>query len=269
MPAIPDRRLELMLVCAHPAIAGNIRTPLMLQSVLGVDAAAIAVAFASNRPPWRSGWCGRRSAFAPPGFPLCCPNATTSSRDCPRCSRPFTVPTRSTGSSPEGADRVVSDEALHLALVLADLLPAEPEVLGLAALVCLSEARRPGRRTADGGFVPLDEQDTSRWDSTLIARGETLLRRAHGLGEPDRFQYEAAIQSAHCARAARAGSTPPTLQKLYRACCGRRRRWAQRSPRPRSTARSTARTRVCGPSTRLPTRQSADFSRRGRRGPTY
>jgi RNA polymerase sigma-70 factor (ECF subfamily) len=92
----------------------------------------------------------------------------------------------------------LSAEALHLAQVLAELLPDEPEALGLAALVCLSESRRAARRTGDGAFVPLDEQDPRLWDPALIARGEALLHRAHGFGRPGRYQYEAAIQSAHC-----------------------------------------------------------------------
>ena len=100
--------------------------------------------------------------------------------------------------------------------MLADLLPDEPEVLGLAALVCLSEARRPARRIA-GRFVPLDEQDTDRWDSTLIARGERLLLRAHGFARPGRFQYEAAIQSAHCSRKSLGRVDPEALRKLHRA----------------------------------------------------
>ena len=94
----------------------------------------------------------------------------------------------------------LSAEALHLALVLVELLPDEPEALGLAALVCLSESRRPARRSADGAFVPLDDQDPASWDAALIARGEALLHRAHGFGRPGRYQYEAAIQSAHCSR---------------------------------------------------------------------
>ncbi|MGH3536459.1 MAG: DUF6596 domain-containing protein, partial [Pseudonocardiaceae bacterium] len=69
----------------------------------------------------------------------------------------------------------LSAEALHLALVLADLLPDQPEALGLAALVCLSESRRGARRTGDGAFVPLEQQDTRLWDAELIARGEALL----------------------------------------------------------------------------------------------
>jgi RNA polymerase sigma-70 factor (ECF subfamily) len=107
----------------------------------------------------------------------------------------------------------LSAEALHLALVLTELLPDEPEVLGLAALVCLSEARRSARRDRDGRFVPLDEQDATLWDDTLTSRGERLLRRAHGFQRPGRFQYEAAIQSAHCSRPTDAEA----LRKLYRA----------------------------------------------------
>jgi predicted RNA polymerase sigma factor len=97
-------------------------------------------------------------------------------------------------------------------LVLAELLPDQPEVLGLAALVCLSESRRPARRTSDGEFVPLDDQDARLWDPTLIARGEALLRRAHSVGRPGRYQYEAAIQSAHCRRPV----DWIALRKLYR-----------------------------------------------------
>jgi RNA polymerase sigma-70 factor (ECF subfamily) len=111
----------------------------------------------------------------------------------------------------------LSAEAVHLALVLADLLPDEPEVLGLAALVCLSEARRPARRAADGCFVPLEEQDTARWDGAMIARGEALLRRAHAQHRPGRFQYEAAIQSAHCSRASGSPVDAETLRRLHRA----------------------------------------------------
>jgi RNA polymerase sigma-70 factor (ECF subfamily) len=120
--------------------------------------------------------------------------------------------------APQGAPiESLSAEALHLALVLAELLPDEPEVLGLAALVCLSEARRPARRTADGAFVPLDEQDTDLWDAALIARGEALLRRAHDHHRPGRFQYEAAIQSAHCARAVQGTVDLNALRKLHQA----------------------------------------------------
>jgi RNA polymerase sigma-70 factor, ECF subfamily len=219
MPAIPDRRLELMLVCAHPAIAPNIRTPLMLQAVLGVDAAAVAEAFAVEPATMAQRLVRAKKRIRDAGIPFVLPERDDLAARLPAVLEAvygaYAIDWQLT---PQGAPvETLSAEALHLALVLAELLPHEPEVLGLAALVCLSEARRPARRTADGSFVPLDQQDTSRWDATLIARGEALLRRAHDLGEPARFQYEAAIQSAHCARATRGSVDAHALQKLHRA----------------------------------------------------
>jgi predicted RNA polymerase sigma factor len=218
-PAIPDRRLELMLVCAHPAIAPNVRTPLMLQAVLGVEAAAIAEAFAVEPATMAQRLVRAKKRIRDAGIPFVLPERDDLGVRLPAVLEAvygaYAIDWQLT---PQGAPiESLSAEALHLALVLAELLPDEPEVLGLAALVCLSEARRPARRTANGGFIPLDEQDTSRWDTTLIARGESLLRRAHDLGQPGRFQYEAAIQSAHCARATWGRVDHHALQKLHRA----------------------------------------------------
>lgn len=111
----------------------------------------------------------------------------------------------------------LSAEALHLITILVDLLPGEPEVLGLAALIYLAEARRPGRRDDEGRFVPLDDQDVSTWDRPMIDRGEGLLTRAHEHGRPGRFQYEAAIQSAHCSKASGGTVSAVVLRTLYRA----------------------------------------------------
>jgi len=94
-------------------------------------------------------------------------------------------------------------------------LPAEPEALGLLALMLHAEARRDARRDAHGEFVPLDEQDPARWNAALIGEAEALLRRASAAGPSGRYQLEAAVQSAHAARRLSGRTDWAAIENLY------------------------------------------------------
>jgi RNA polymerase sigma-70 factor (ECF subfamily) len=113
-------------------------------------------------------------------------------------------------------DRRLPSEALHLAEVLTDLVPGDPEAHGLAALVELSAARAPARLDPDGRFVPLADQDPALWNAQLISRAHEHLRAAHARGQLGRFQLEAAIQAVHCARQQGGTTDWPTLLTLHR-----------------------------------------------------
>lgn len=183
---IPDRRLELMLLCAHPAIDSTMHTPLMLDTVLGFTAAQIAGAFAVPTATMATRLVRAKKRIKVAGIPFRLPG-----RD--------ELPGRMAAVLEAVYGAHVIDragDAQHLAEILAALVPGDPEVHGLAALVQLSRARAgPGDR-----FVPLAEQDTALWDRALIGRAHEHLRAAHACGQLGRFQIEAAIQAVHCAR---------------------------------------------------------------------
>lgn len=208
--AIGDKRLELLFVCAHPAIAPAIRTPLMLQAVLGFDAARIATAYAVPAAAMAQRLVRAKRRIKNTRIPFVVPN------QCDMADRLDAVLEAVYGcyAISWSNDDDLADEARHLAVTLASLLPDEPETWGLAALITLSLSRAPGRAEA---FVPLDEQDTSTWDLSLIADGESCLRHAGRGGAPGRFQLEAAIQAVHCARARTGRTEWPALHTLYSA----------------------------------------------------
>jgi predicted RNA polymerase sigma factor len=199
---IPDRRLALLFVCAHPAIDAAVRTPLMLQAVLGYDAEQVARAFAMPATTMAQRLVRAKRRIRDARIPFLIPERDQMSARLPPVLEAIYGAYAidfALVAGPEPRESLAA-ESHYLATTLAELLSNEPEALGLAALISLSLARRPARELCDD-FVPLEEQDTSRWNADLIALGERYLHQAGALGHTGRFQLEAAIQSVHCARA--------------------------------------------------------------------
>jgi len=200
---IPDQRLALLFACAHPAIEEGIRAPLMLQAVLGLHAEAIASAFLISPATM-----GQRLVRAKNKIRQACVPFRVPEREELR-ERLDTVLDAIYAAFAEGwSDRAGTDvvrqdlaqEAIFLSRVVVELLPEEPEAMGLLALMLHAEARSGARRNALGEYVPLAEQNVARWDSRMIREAEDLLRRASVFLQVGRFQLEAALQSAHVHR---------------------------------------------------------------------
>ena len=213
--SIPDRRLELMLVCAHPAIDRAVRTPLMLNTVLGFTAAQVGRAFLVPPSAMATRLVRAKKRIKAAGIPFRIPGRTDlPARMTSVLEAVYGAYVIDWGTGPQA--RQLPSEALHLAEVLATLVPGEPEARGLAALIELSAARAPARVDRGGRFVPLADQDPSLWNPHLISRAHEHLRAAHALGQLGRFQIEAAIQAVHCARRQGGATDWPTLLTLHR-----------------------------------------------------
>jgi RNA polymerase sigma-70 factor, ECF subfamily len=201
--AVPDERLALMFACAHPAIDESVRAPLILQAVLGLDAAAIASAFLVAPAAMGQRLVRAKHKISAARIPFRLPERDELTGRLDAVLDAIYAAFAAGWADPAGAvarPRDFAEEAIWLGRLLTELRPDEPEALGLLALMLHAEARRPARRDEDGAFVPLDAQDISRWNATLIDEAEAILLRASRMGRIGRFQLEAAVQSAHASR---------------------------------------------------------------------
>lgn len=215
---IRDDRLRLMFACAHPSIEPAARAPLILQTVLGFDAGTIAATFLVAPATMSQRLVRAKHKIREAGIPFRVPERDELGERLDAVLDAIYAVFAEGWSDPAGTlarHRELANEAIWLGRLVLALLPAEPEVLGLVALMLHIEARRLARRDARGRYVPLAAQDSRLWDASRIDEAETLLRQAGVAGRAGRFQLEAAVQSAHAIRRLTGGTDRAAILVLY------------------------------------------------------
>lgn len=214
-----DERMKLLFVCAHPAIDETMRTPLMLQTLLGLDAEVIARAYIIPAATMAQRLVRVKRKIKSAGIPFVIPEPEALTGRIEAVLEAvyglFAIGWEAAPNSSLSDAHRLDEEALYLAQLLIQLVPQLPEVRGLAALIGFAHSRREARVSADGRYVPIEEQDMTLWDQNLIGWSEWQLLEARKSAVIGRFQLKASIQSVHAARA-RSGITDwPALALLY------------------------------------------------------
>jgi RNA polymerase sigma-70 factor (ECF subfamily) len=201
--AVPDDRLRLIFTCCHPALSTQAQVALTLRLLGGLSTGQVARAFLVAEPTMARRLVRAKHKIKAARIPYRVP----ADHELPGRLRPVlaVVYLVYTAGLTTATDAGLCAEAVRLARILAALLPDEPEVAGLLALLLLTESRRPSRTRPDGSLVLLGDQDRTRWDRALIAEGQAILRRCLRRDQPGPYQLQAAINAVH--------ADAPTLQQ--------------------------------------------------------
>jgi RNA polymerase sigma-70 factor (ECF subfamily) len=210
---VPDDRLRLMFTCCHPALAMEARVALTLRTLAGLSTAEIARAFLVPETTMSKRLTRAKQKIQHAGIPYRVPPAHLLPQRTPAVLAVLYLLFN------EGYSDVVrgnlSGEAIRLARLLVQLMPSEPEPVGLLALMLLHDARRDTRLAADGALVTLEEQDRNRWDHSQIKEGVDLLESALDRGAPGPYQVQAAIAACHATARTAADTDWPQIAALY------------------------------------------------------